>query len=165
MILMILSCMTLFLTQMVWAQEKCEAPVWNVGDKWTYKRAEGGTWTNKVVDIKEDVFILKVEGSRDLNAYDKKTMNVKYLIKEGGSQVQSENSLRKLLDFPIFLGKKWDDISYAYPTGDTRKRAGATIFANDFKVEGIEDVITAAGTFKAYKIYYQHSSRKTKDSG
>lgn len=160
-----LSLVILFLSQMAWTQEKCEAPVWKVGDKWTYKGATGKTWTNEVVDVKEDVFILKEGGSRNLVAYDKKTMNHKYLLEEGGKQVDPEDSRRKLLDFPLHVGKKWTDITYHYPLTDIQKRTGKAVFDEDFKIEGIEDVVTAAGTFKAYKIYFEHSNRKARGSG
>lgn len=160
-----LSLAILFLSQMAWTQEKCEAPVWNVGDKWTYKGATGRTWTNKVVDIKEDVFILKPGESRDLIAYDKKTMNHKYLLEEGGKQVESEDPKRKLLDFPLHVGKKWTDITYHYPFPDIQKKTGKATYNEDFKIEGIEEVVTAAGTFKAYKIYFEHTNRKYKRSG
>lgn len=163
--MIIITCLVLFCGPMVWAQEKVEAPVWNVGDRWTYKRADGVTWTDEVVDVKEDVFILKVRGSRDLKAYDKKTMNVKYLIEEGGKQVESDSGRRNLLYFPLFVGKKWADTSYAYATTEVRKSRGKTIFIHDFRIEGVEEVTTAAGAFKAYKIYYEETSRKTNASG
>ncbi len=57
--LMILVWMILLLSPMVWAQERCEAPVWNVGNKWTYKDAAGVTWTNEVVDSEKNLDILK----------------------------------------------------------------------------------------------------------
>jgi hypothetical protein len=117
------------------------------------------------VEVKEDLFILKVGGSRELNAYDKKTMNVKYLIEEGGRQVESESGTRNLLDFPLFVGKKWSDSTSGINPYDTQKRSGKTIYTHDFKVEAIEDVTTAAGTIKAYKIYYVGSNKNTRSSG
>jgi len=155
----------LFLSQTAWTQEKCQAPVLNVGDKWTYKSATGKTWTNEVVEIKEDVFILKLGASRNLNAYDRKTMNHKYVLEEGGKQVESEDARRKLWDFPLQVGKKWTDITYHYPLTDTRRTGGKALFNEDFKIEGIEEVVTAAGTFKAYKIYFEHTNRKNNQGG
>lgn len=60
--IVILSLSILFLASLVWAQEKVEAPVWNVGDKWTYKNVHGNTWSNEVVDAKEDLVIVKMGG-------------------------------------------------------------------------------------------------------
>ena len=55
--LMILSCLTLFLTQMVWAQEKVEVPVINVGDKWTFKAENGWEWTTEAIGMEKDLYI------------------------------------------------------------------------------------------------------------
>ena len=49
----------LFLASSVWAQEKIEAPILNVGDKWTYKRADGQIYSNEVVKVTDDLFIIK----------------------------------------------------------------------------------------------------------
>jgi hypothetical protein len=160
----LLGCLVLFFAPTVWAQEKIEAPVWNVGDKWTYKSRTGDTWTNQVLEIKEDLYILKPGGSRSLNGYDKKSMNVKSIIEESGRAVESDSSIRKLFDFPMSVGKKWSDVTSAYPaTGETRQ--GKIIFDHDFKVEGMEEISVPAGKFKAYKIHYNQTSRNSKRSG
>ena len=51
-----LGCLVLLFVPMSWAQEKCEAPVWKAGDNWTFKQADGSTYTNRVVDVKNDLF-------------------------------------------------------------------------------------------------------------
>jgi len=159
--LMILSCLILFLTQMVWAQEKIEAPAWNIGDKWTYKRTDGATFTNEIVEIKEDLYIMKASGVRDLYAYDKKTINLKYLIEENGRRIRSTSTARNLFDFPIFIGKKWKDTTTGIPArGQTE-----VTFVNDFKIEGTEEITTPAGTFKAYKIHYKQINMSMKNDG
>ncbi len=163
--LMIFGCVILFLASIVQAQEKCEAPVWNVGDKWTYKDAARITWTNEVVDVKEDLFIVRIGGTqelcafdggiRDLYGFDKKTLNVKYLIKENGRRVKYTGRWRETLNFPIFIGKEWTVLTsvwtkfFGYPE--------VTLF-DDFRIEGIEKVKTAAGTFNAYKISWRESA-------
>ena len=57
---------------------------------------------------------------------------------------------QKFLDFPLFVGKKWDFSFYARPAGDPtlveRK------FYNDMEVVGYEEVVVPAGKFKAFKI-------------
>ena len=58
----VLGCLILFFVPIAWAQEKCEAPVWNTGDKWTFKQGDGSTYTNRVVDVKNDLFIVKIAG-------------------------------------------------------------------------------------------------------
>jgi hypothetical protein len=140
-----------FLTES-WSQEKIEAPVLNVGDKWTYKNADGTIYADEVVGVRDDVFILKLGDDKYmykdyLHAYDRKTMNLKSWIDAYGKEVRADVFTRNLLDFPIFVGKKWGD--------------GATYWFVDFKVESIEEVITPAGTFKAYKIYCRVESKRT----
>jgi len=161
---MALGWMILFFASFVWAQEKCEAPVWNVGDKWTYKDAAGITWTNQVIDSKGDLFIVKIGGIqelcafdggiRDLYGFDKKTLNAKYLIKEGGRRVKYTGRWRETLNFPIFVGKEWTVSTSALSKVYSME---FTLF-DDFKIEGIEEVRTAAGTFKAYKISWRESA-------
>jgi len=174
--LTILVWMILFLSPMVWAQERCEAPVWNVGDKWNYKDAAGETWTNEVVDSEKDLYILKrgiqtkdsiastpagfvsfasANIMRDtqmgfpqyLYAFDKKTLNIKYVVREGGWREKCTSPLREFFNFPIFVGKKWTESTNGIAPGGIDYSLFYT-----FKIEGIEDVSTAAGTFNAYRI-------------
>jgi hypothetical protein len=151
----------LFLASFVWAQEKCEAPVWNVGDKWTYKDTLGDTWTNEVVDIKDGLFLVRERGSKDLSAYDTKTLNHNFIIEESGRKLKYTRTFRKLFDFPIFVGKKWTDTTYMRPTtGQTE-----VTYVSEFKVEGIEEVSTSAGVYKAYKIRYKQTNIASHRSG
>lgn len=150
----LLSLVGCFFASVAWAQEKVEAPVWNVGDKWTYKDATGGTFTNEVVEVKEDLFIVKRGEFQDLVAYDRKTMNMIYMIDASGRQIKSTSVLRKLWNFPIIIGKKWTDITTSPPLGGT----GDVNFLHEFRVEGVEEVTTPAGTFKAYRIHYKQKN-------
>ena len=160
----LLGCLLLCFVSTVWAQEKCDAPLWNVGDKWTFKRADGVTLTNEVIEIKQDSYILKTGGSLILNGYDKNSMNIKFSIEGGGKQVESDNFFRKLFDFPISVGKKWGDVASAYP-GVGITKMGKILYDLDYKVEGIEEISTPAGKFKAYKIQYNQTNRNSKRSG
>ena len=144
-----------------WTQEKVEAPVWNIGDQWTFKRVDGQTFFQEVVDVKEDLFIVKVGGERDLSAYDKKTLNIKYIIEESGRQLKSTSNRRRLFDFPISVGKKWVDTTTAVPVGGRTE----VTYVNEFKIEGVEEVTTPAGTFKAYKIYYNQKNMASGNTG
>jgi hypothetical protein len=150
----LLGLVILFLSAMAWAQEKVEAPIWNVGDKWAYKRVDGVTWTVEVVDVKEDLYILRTHGVQDLSGYDKKSMNVKYSIEQSGRRLKATGYMNKLFDFPIFVGKKWTDTT----TAMSSSRRVEETYINDFKVEGAEEVITRAGTFKTLKIHYKQTN-------
>ena len=148
----VLGCLVLLFVPMSWAQEKCEAPLWMTGDKWTFKQADGSTFSLKVMEVRNDLFIVKKEGDPELYGYNRKTANLDFRIKADGSRVKATNDLRKLFDFPISVGKKWTDTTSGLPA-QTRvgERQKAKYFIR-FNVEGIEDVTTAAGKFKTYKI-------------
>lgn len=160
----VLGCLILFFVPMSWAQEKCEAPVWKTGDKWTFKQGDGSTYTNRVVDVKNDLFIVKIAGDPDLYGYDRETVNLKFMIKEDGRQMKATNDLRKLFNFPIFVGKKWTDTN-SRPSGPLGGRQEETTFLIDFNVEGIEDLTTPAGTFKTYKIRHKLTNMRWSKSG
>jgi hypothetical protein len=160
--IIVLSLVILFLVSMAWAQEKCEAPVWNLGDTWTYKFANGNTQTREVVDVSNDLFILKIEGH--LSAYDRKTMNLKYLIDEKGKQVEAKSGDRKLYDFPIVVNKMWSDTTVSMQV--MGKRGGYATYENEFKIVSTEIITTPAGKFECYKIYYNRRNvTSQKDSG
>ena len=159
---MVLGCLVLFFVPMAWAQEKCGAPAWTTGDKWTFKQADGSTFSYKVVDIKNDLFIVKREGDPELYGYSRKTVNLDFRIKTDGSRIKATNDLRKLFNFPIFVGKEWTDTTSGLP-GQTRlgEQQQAKLFIR-FNVEGIEEVTTAAGTFKSYKIRHTLKNMKVR---
>jgi hypothetical protein len=159
--IIVLSLVILFLVSMAWAQEKCEAPVWNVGDTWTYKLADGNTQTREVVDVSNDLFILKIEGH--LSAYDRKTMNLKYLIDEKGKQVEATSGVRKLYDFPIVVNKMWSDTSTSVPV--MGKKGGYATYENEFKIVSTEIITTPAGKFECYKIYYHRRNVTSRKGG
>jgi hypothetical protein len=48
--MIIITCLVLFCGPMVWAQEKCEAPTLNIGDKWKYTDKSGSKWTQEVIE-------------------------------------------------------------------------------------------------------------------
>jgi hypothetical protein len=164
--MILLSFLVLFIPVILYGQDKVEAPVWSVGNKWTWKRADGATLNSQVVDVKEDLYVLKMGRDPDLYGYDKKTMNVKSLIKEGGGQFKFDIAWRKVLDFPMFVGKKWTDTTYSKQAQRlTGKRQTEVTYINEFNVEGFEDITTLAGTFKCYKIRLKQTNMSVSQSG
>ena len=147
-----LGCLVLLFVPISWAQEKCEVPVWKTGDKWTFKQTDGSTFSYKVVDVTNDLFIVKEEGDPELYGYDRKTGNLDFTINTDGSRMKATNDLRKLFNFPIFVGKRWTDTTSGLPAqtrlGEQQK---SKLFIR-FEVEGMEDITTAAGKFKTYRI-------------
>jgi hypothetical protein len=140
------------------AKKKCEAPAWKVGDRWTYRKTSGDGWSQEVVDLRENAYILKISGHPELEAFDRKTMNQLFLVGKNGERVSNaDNPFKRLLDFPLSVGKRW---SYS-----TRSRVPASgqsaaevVLTNEFKVEGVEEVRTSAGTFSAYRILHQQEA-------
>jgi len=130
------------------AKKSCEAPIWNIGDKWTYKRVTGGVWTHNVSDSKENLFILDTPGVENIRAYayDKKTLNLVFRVDKDGRRVENtDDPFKNLYNFPLVIGKKW---TYTTPWRNFN-------IQNDLQVEGVEEVKTVAGKFMAYKIYYK----------
>jgi hypothetical protein len=136
-----------------WNQKSCGPPVWNIGDKWTYKNTTGEIFTFEVVKIERDLYVTKIGEQRYLIGYDKKTMNNTFLLDTSGNRIENKGPFRKLYDFPIVVGKKWSDTTVSVPPAS---KIEAT-FSSEFQVEGIEEVTTPAGTFKAFKIFYKQA--------
>jgi hypothetical protein len=164
--MILLSFLVLFIPVILHGQDKVEAPVWSVGDKWTWKRADGAKLNSQVIDVREDLYVLKMGKDPDLYGYDKKTMNVTLLMKEGGGQLKFDIHWRKVLDFPMFVGKKWTDTTYGKPAQDLgRKSATEVTYINEFNIEGFENIPTPAGTFKCYKIQLKQKNMSASKSG
>jgi hypothetical protein len=141
------------LEEIDWTKTTCDAPVLNVEDRWIYKNPIGEVWAEAIVAIKEDLFIMKVAGHVDFLAYDKKTMNIKFLIEKGHQPLEYKGLFRKLYNFPILVGKKWNDtVTGRFLGGSTDQNHSCEI-----RIEGIEAVTTPAGVFKAFKIYYKQT--------
>lgn len=143
------------LKEIDWSQRSCEAPLWNLGDSWTFRDAAGRFWSHQVFEIKEDLFILRMEGDRDLYAYEKKNLNCNYTIGRGGRKVRNTDPLKNIFDFPLFVGKKWKYM--------TESRVASQV--NEFRVEGVEEVETPAGRYRAYKIYFRQTETTRNMSG
>jgi len=135
------------------AQEKMDAPIWNVGDKWIYKTAEGKKFSNEVVKVDDESFVVRMGGSPYLQVFDKKTMNITKWIDSSGTEAPA--SPLNVYDFPVFVGKTWGGRIHA--SGATRQ-AGGGPWEYSFKVEAMEEINTAAGSFKAYRLYCKHSN-------
>lgn len=98
---------------------------------------------------------MRMEGDRDLYAYDKKILNCNYFIDRSGRKVRYSDPLKNIFDFPLFIGKKW-----SYST-----ESGGANYVNQFKVEAVEEVRTPAETFKAYRIYHKQTEMSRMTSG
>jgi len=134
--------------QVDWSKKSCEAPTWNVGDRWVYK-TPARPWTREIVAIKDGLVMAKVSYDELLRAYDGKTGNLKFLLDKSGRRMSvSDDSFKKYFDFPFFVGKKWSyTTSWGGHGGTSLNRI------NEFKVETVEEVVTPAGEFQAFRIF------------
>jgi hypothetical protein len=126
-----------------WEKKVWEAPIWKVGDKWTYKTASGTTWSAEVANVEGDWMSLKWSFRSVTSVYSRKTLNLDHSITKEGKKIEGSLSyLQRVLDFPLQIGKKW-------------KNESPKNTFNSFEVEGVEKVTTPAGTFMAYRILYK----------
>ena len=137
-------------------QEKVDAPVWNVGDRWIF--SNGGII--EVVDANQNSYVLRfsddicVAFSRRFNTivFDKSTFHRIYGF-EGDERKKYTRHLKKLFDFPLSPGKQWrDDEIYQTPVVSPFSTLGDSAYYEIFKVLGWEDVEVQAGKFRAIKV-------------
>jgi len=145
--------LVLFLPAMVFAQEKIEAPVWNVGDKWMFDR-EGPM---EVIGNDAHSYSVKFSGGifpkdeSGIAIFERSTLNVKYIL-EGNKRKEYRSARKKIPNFPLTLGKKWKDVY---------QKGGIVVIHHQnydihetFQVVGWEDIDVRAGKFKATKLKY-----------
>ena len=71
-----------------------------------------------------------------------------------------EDPFRKYYDFPLSIGKKWN---YITQTGSAL-RPGIS-YLSKFQVEGVEEVVTQAGTFMTFRVRYQQTNLSKQQRG
>ncbi len=160
--MIILGCIILFLAPMVWAQEKCEAPTLNVGDKWRYGDESGSKWTQEVIAIENDIYVIRY--GKQIRGFDKNTMNFIYTIDENNKRTKFTDTRGKVLDFPLYIGKKWsNNVSHTPMRGGGRPVEQN--YLEEYFVSSYEDVKVMAGIFKAFKIEYRARNMQTMREG
>ena len=146
-----------FLAPMLWAQEKVEAPVWNVGDKWVFDR-EGPI---EVIGCDAQCYSVKFSGgifpkdASGIAIFERSTLNVKYML-ERDQRKEYRGFRKKILNFPLTLGKQWKDIYQVDEVGQIGMHAMVAVeYQETFQVLGWEEVEVRAGKFKAIKVEYK----------
>lgn len=112
-------CLILFLASLAWEQEKVEAPVINVGSKWTYRTDTGKEWMTELIVEEEDLYIFLTMGNSNISPipenerksewkryYNKKNMNCVKTFRDGKEAKQDGYIHKKDFDFPLYLAKK-----------------------------------------------------------
>jgi hypothetical protein len=154
-----LAWLIVFLPAMVFAQEKVEAPIWNVGDKWTFT----GNGSIEVAKVDESGYILKFSDgaciieTQSCNAilFEKSTRNRINAV-EGDKRKKYTMGFRRILEFPFSTGKQWKG-AYSGPVliGRGAQEQMALDYSEIFKIVGWEDVQVQAGKFKVLKLEYK----------
>jgi len=145
------------LPAMVFSQDKIEAPVWNAGDKWVFTagtieivNVDQKSYTLKISD---DICILERQGFNVI-ILDKSTLNRTYAL-EGNKLKKYTKGRAKILNFPIFTGKKWESAFSATALFGLAGSLRETCDDNEsFKILGWEDINVPAGKFKTVKMEY-----------
>jgi hypothetical protein len=153
--------MLLFLAATVCAQEKVEAPVWNVGDKWVFT-GEGTIEVLKAdpngyaVKFSDNICSFERQGFHT-TIFDKSTLQRIYTL-EGDKQKKYIMGLKNIFNFPLSPGKQW---KHAYSARAVFPRPVQTSrgipildYYEKIKILGWEDIGVKAGKFRTLKIEF-----------
>ena len=158
---MILGWLILFLPAMLFAQEKIDAPVWNVGDKWAFT----GDGTIEVMQVDQNGYVMNFSDSicvlerQGFNKiiFDKSILQRSYSL-EGEKRRKYSMGLKNIFNFPFSSGKQWKHAYSAQPIiikGYKTAQGIPTLdYYENFKILGWEDIGVKAGKFRAVRIEF-----------
>ena len=151
--MILLSLLVLFIPSIVYSQDKVEAPVWNIGDKWSLT----GSVTIMVVNADENSYAVKylTSAGESILICEKSSLNRLYVM-DKDKRIPYEGRNKRLLNFPLSIGKSWND---KYTMGG---KAGSQEYIETFTVWGWEDIVIQAGKFKAVKLEYKQARTEEK---
>jgi hypothetical protein len=149
-----LASLIVFLSATVFAQEKIEAPVWNVGDKWAFD--QGGPM--EVVKCDGHCYLVMFSGktfpqaASGVAVIERSTLNITHVM-DGNNSKKYSDIRKKILNFPLTIGKEWKDL---YQRNEPGIDGIAFVeYIETFRVLGWEEVAVRAGKFKAVKVEYR----------
>jgi hypothetical protein len=147
--LILLSFLVAFIPAIVFGQDKVEAPVWNIGDKWTL--IEDVTIT--VANADETTYTVKylTSGGASILICAKSSLNRVYAM-DKDRRIPYEGRNKRLLNFPLEIGKSWNDKFTVKPAA---LAAQEITYLETFTPLGWEDIEIQAGKFKAVKLEYR----------
>ncbi len=140
------SVLVLLIPVILYGQDKVEAPLWNVGDRWSFTaypttvviKADESTYTVKwIKSTHEEVYI-----------YDKSSFNILYSM-EKDRRVPYKGADKKMLNFPLTGSWRNTYSSAVYRAGRFEQEYS---YIQTYTVLGWEDVEVRAGKLKALKI-------------
>jgi len=147
----------LLLPLILYAQEKIEAPVWTVGDKWVFSHGV----VREVTETDQNSYTVKGGFGRADKEYsavvfEKGTLKRLYAF-EGNKRYKYISLFKIGFNFPLSIGKTWKDRVASSSSPSTN----LTYFSENYAVLGWEDVMVKAGKFRTVKVEY----RATLESG
>jgi hypothetical protein len=154
-----LGLLIVFLPAMVFAQEKVDAPVWNVGDKWVF--TGDGTievmqvdQNGYVVNYSDRICVLERQGFNKI-LFDKSALQRSYSL-EGEKRRKYSMGLKNIFNFPFSPGKEWKHAYSSQPIVTKGYMTGQGIptldYYENFKILAWEDIGVKTGKFRALKI-------------
>ena len=142
----------------VFAQDQAPAPSFKEGDTWQFNFARKGGITSST-ELNDGLYELTfINGQVKSFSIDGNQKNEILSLPDSPSQgllaQLGKSEGRENLKFPLAVGQKW---TYQYQTKAPGARRASTISA-EVNVVGVEQVTTAAGSFKAYKLVRTQSA-------
>ena len=153
-----LAWVALFSPGLLCAQEKIEAPAWNVGDKWVFT----GEGTVEVVNADQNsyalkfsdgIFIYETQGYNTI-IFGTPSLNRTHYL-DGEKRKKYKMGLSKILDFPLSNGKQWKYGFSSSPLFGPMRGQSSFDYSEIFTVLGREEVGVRAGKFTAFKLEYK----------
>jgi hypothetical protein len=147
--MILLGFLMVFIPAIVCGQDKVQAPVWNIGDKW--KLTEDVIIM--VANADESSYAVKylTAGGESILIFEKSSVNRLYAM-DKDKRIPYEGRNKRLFNFPLDIGKSWKDKFIS--KGALKEYT----YLETFTVLGWEDIVVQAGKFKTVKIEYKQAN-------
>jgi hypothetical protein len=142
----------LFIPALLYGQDKVEAPVWNVGDKWSLT----DDVNILVANTNESGYVVKYITGRGESVliYEKSSLNRLYAM-DKEKRIPYEGRNKRLFNFPLEIGKSWTD---KFKIRASTVGAQELTVVETFTPLAWEDIEIKAGKFKAVKLEYKQET-------
>ena len=158
--IILLSFLVLFIPAMVSGQDRVNAPIWNMGDRWnltedlvvSVSNADENTYGVKNLTAGGQSILVVI-------VYDKSSLNILYSV-EGDRRIEFKGAHKRRLNFPFEIGKSWKD-SYMRKTIHQTAAAREYVYYDTYTVLGWENIEVRGGKYKALKI--EHKEERVED--
>jgi hypothetical protein len=135
------------------SKEKCDTPIWNVGDSWRYQYDNKKEWEIKVLGIedfkKTQIYIVEDVYGVYKKGFDIKTLQYIVDIAPDGKKIIPMTDWALSFNFPFYVGKKWSKSVSGQDAGGNRRD-----YLYTYKVMSFENITVLAGEFKTFKIEF-----------